>query len=55
MMILFLGNLISGMIGGLPMTAVIVRTSANVNAGAKTKLSAIFHGLLLLISVVAFA
>jgi MFS superfamily sulfate permease-like transporter len=43
------------MIGGLPMTAVIVRTSANVNAGAKTKLSAIFHGLLLLISVVAFA
>ncbi|MFZ4103290.1 MAG: SulP family inorganic anion transporter [Sediminibacterium sp.] len=50
-----LGNLISGMIGGLPMTAVIVRTSANVNSGAKTKLSAIFHGLLLLISVVAFA
>jgi MFS superfamily sulfate permease-like transporter len=50
-----LGNLISGMIGGLPMTAVIVRTSANVNAGAKTKLSAIFHGLLLLTSVVAFA
>jgi MFS superfamily sulfate permease-like transporter len=50
-----LGNLISGLIGGLPMTAVIVRTSANVNAGAKTKLSAIFHGLLLLISVVAFA
>jgi MFS superfamily sulfate permease-like transporter len=50
-----LGNLISGMIGGLPMTAVIVRTSANVNAGAKTKLSAIFHGLLLLISVVALA
>lgn len=50
-----LGNLISGLIGGLPMTAVIVRTSANVNAGAKTKLSAIVHGLLLLISVVAFA
>lgn len=50
-----LGNLISGLIGGLPMTAVIVRTSANVHAGARTKLSAIFHGLLLLISVVAFA
>jgi MFS superfamily sulfate permease-like transporter len=49
------GNLISGLIGGLPMTAVIVRTSANVNAGAKTKLSAIVHGILLLISVVAFA
>jgi MFS superfamily sulfate permease-like transporter len=43
------------MIGGLPLTAVIVRTSANVNSGAKTKLSAIFHGLLLLASVVAFA
>jgi MFS superfamily sulfate permease-like transporter len=50
-----LGNMISGMIGGLPMTAVIVRTSANINAGAKTKLSAIFHGLLLLVSVVGFA
>lgn len=50
-----IGNLIAGLIGGLPMTAVIVRTSANVNAGAKTKLSAIVHGILLLISVVAFA
>jgi MFS superfamily sulfate permease-like transporter len=49
------GNFVSGLIGGLPMTAVIVRTSANVNAGAKTKLSAIFHGILLLISVVFFA
>ncbi len=50
-----LGNLISGLIGGLPLTAVIVRSSANVNAGGKTKLSAIIHGLLLLISVVAIA
>ena len=50
-----LGNLIAGLIGGLPMTAVIVRTSANVNAGAKTKLAAIVHGLLLLVSVIAFA
>lgn len=50
-----LGNLISGLIGGLPMTAVIVRTSANVNAGAKTKLAAIVHGILLLMSVVFFA
>lgn len=50
-----LGNLVSGMIGGLPLTAVIVRTSANINAGAKTKLSAIFHGLLLLSSVIALA
>lgn len=50
-----LGNLISGLIGGLPMTAVIVRTSANINAGAKTKISAILHGLFLLISVAFFA
>jgi MFS superfamily sulfate permease-like transporter len=50
-----LGNLISGLIGGLPLTAVIVRTSANINAGGKTKLSAIVHGLFLLISVAFFA
>jgi len=50
-----LGNLISGFIGGLPITAVIVRSSANVNAGAKTKLSAIIHGLLLLLSVAVLA
>ena len=50
-----LGNLISGMIGGLPLTAVIVRTSANINSGGKTKLSAIIHGVLLLISVVFLA
>lgn len=45
------GNIISGLIGGLPLTSVIVRTSANVNAGGKTKMSAIIHGLLLLGSV----
>lgn len=50
-----LGNILSGLIGGLPMTAVIVRTSANVNAGGKTKLAAIIHGVLLLASIVAFA
>jgi MFS superfamily sulfate permease-like transporter len=50
-----LGNFISGLIGGLPLTAVIVRTSANINAGAKTKLSAIFHGMLLLGSVIGLA
>lgn len=50
-----LGNLISGLIGGLPLTAVIVRSSANVNAGGKTKLSAIIHGFLLLLSVIALA
>jgi len=45
------GNIVSGLIGGLPLTSVIVRTSANVNAGGKTKLSTISHGFLLLISV----
>ncbi|MCE2847279.1 MAG: SulP family inorganic anion transporter [Sphingobacteriales bacterium] len=46
------GNLISGLIGGLPMTSVIVRTSANINAGAQTKTSTIAHGLFLLLAVV---
>lgn len=45
------GNIISGLIGGLPITSVIVRSSANVNAGAKTKLSTIFHGILILLFV----
>jgi len=45
------GNIVSGLIGGLPLTSVIVRSSANVNAGAKTKMSAIYHGLLILLSV----
>lgn len=46
-----IGNTISGLIGGLPMTSVVVRTSANINSGARTKLATIIHGLLLLISV----
>lgn len=46
------GNSVAGLIGGLPITSVIVRSSANVNAGAKSKASAIFHGLLLLVSVI---
>ncbi len=45
-----IGNIVSGMLGGLPLTSVIVRTSANINAGAKTKTSAIIHGVLLLLS-----
>jgi MFS superfamily sulfate permease-like transporter len=45
------GNIVSGLIGGLPLTSVIVRTSANINAGAKSKMSAIMHALLLLLSV----
>lgn len=47
------GNIISGLIGGLPITQVVVRSSANISFGAKSKLSAISHGLLLLISAVA--
>jgi MFS superfamily sulfate permease-like transporter len=50
-----LGNTLSGLIGGLPITAVIVRTTANISGGAKTKWSAIFHGILLLVSVVFLA
>jgi MFS superfamily sulfate permease-like transporter len=50
-----IGNIISGLIGGLPITAVIVRSAANITAGGKTKVSAIFHGLLLLASVVGLA
>jgi MFS superfamily sulfate permease-like transporter len=45
------GNLLSGLLGGLPITAVIVRSSANAEAGARTKLSAIFHGIWLLVLV----
>jgi MFS superfamily sulfate permease-like transporter len=47
-------NLLSGFIGGLPVTAVIVRSSANVVAGGQTRLSALFHGLLLLAGVLFF-
>ena len=47
------GNMLAGLLGGLPMTSVIVRTTANVNAGAKTKLSAIIHGVFLLVAVIA--
>lgn len=46
------GNMLSGFIGGLPITQVIVRSSANIQSGAKSKLSAVIHGILLLISVI---
>ena len=46
------GNLVSGLIGGMPITSVIVRSSVNVNAGSRTKLAAITHGVLLMLSVV---
>lgn len=45
------GNILSGFIGGLPLTSVIVRSSANVNSGARTKRSAILHGALMLVCV----
>ncbi|KFF05389.1 SulP family inorganic anion transporter [Flavobacterium reichenbachii] len=48
-----IGNIISSLLGGLPMTSVVVRSSANNNAGAKSKMSAIIHGVLLLISVLS--
>lgn len=44
------GNSVSGLIGGLPVTQVIVRSSANIQSGGKTKVSAVFHGLLILFS-----
>jgi MFS superfamily sulfate permease-like transporter len=46
------GNMISGLIGGLPVTQVIVRSSANIQSGGQTKISAIIHGFFLLISVI---
>ncbi|TRX55935.1 SulP family inorganic anion transporter [Fulvivirga sp. M361] len=44
------GNITSGLIGGLPITQVIVRSSANIQSGGKTKMSAFFHGILILVS-----
>ena len=49
------GNMVCGLLGALPMTGVIVRSSANVQAGARTRLSTILHGLWLLIFVVGLA
>lgn len=48
-----IGNLLSSLIGGLPMTSVVVRSSANANAGATSKSSAIIHGVLLLVCVLS--
>ena len=47
------GNVISGLLGGLPLTQVIVRSSANNQAGAQSKASAVLHGLLLMVSAIA--
>lgn len=46
-----IGNILAGLIGGLPVTQVIVRSSANIQSGGKTKASAILHGILLLLSI----
>lgn len=46
-----IGNIVSSLLGGLPMTSVVVRSSANANAGAQSKMSSIIHGSLLLLSV----
>lgn len=46
------GNIISGLIGGLPITQVVVRSSANIQSGGRTKMATILHGLLLLMSVI---
>ena len=48
-----LGNIISGMIGGLPITQVIVRSSSNIAFGGKSRMSAVLHGLFLMVSVIA--
>lgn len=45
------GNVVSGLLGGLPVTSVVVRSSANVNAGARSKRSTILHGILLMLSI----
>lgn len=50
-----IGNMVAGLIGGLPITQVIVRSSANINAGGVSKLSSILHGTILLISAVFIA
>ncbi len=47
------GNMLAGLVGGLPITQVIVRSSANINAGAKNKTSTIIHGFILLISALS--
>lgn len=49
------GNAFSGFLGGLPVTAVIIRSSANVNSGGRTRTAAVVHGILLLLTVIFFS
>ncbi|MEZ4282959.1 MAG: SulP family inorganic anion transporter [Myxococcota bacterium] len=49
------GNVLSGLLGGLPITSVIVRSSANIYAGARTRLSSFVHGVVMLIAVALLA
>lgn len=49
------GNILSGLLGGLPITSVVVRSSANIYAGAQTRLSAVVHGVMLLLAVLFLA
>lgn len=49
-----IGNIVSGLLGGLPITQVIVRSSANIQSGGRTRASAFMHGLLILLAAVAF-
>lgn len=46
------GNMVAGLLGGLPVTSVIVRSSVGINAGAKTKIAVLFHGALLLLAII---
>ncbi len=48
-----IGNIVSGLLGGLPMTSVVVRSSANINSGGRTKLATVFHGILLIVFALA--
>ncbi|MDP5097042.1 MAG: SulP family inorganic anion transporter, partial [Flavobacterium sp.] len=48
-----IGNILSGLLGGLPMTSVVVRSSANINSGGRTKLATVFHGILLIVFALA--
>lgn len=50
-----IGNMFSGLVGGIPITSVIVRSSVNINSGAESKISTILHGFLLLISVLVLS